>query len=146
MRASALAPVVLIAIAVIGFSGALSLGLWQGPMPGSGLFPLISSVLLAILALIDFAARLRSSAAVAPKLSWRRPAVYVASLLVFACSMTPLGFFLAATLGTGIALRFAERRPWRVTVAVTLCAVAGVWALFELVLGVPLPHAPFELS
>lgn len=138
-----LGPIVLLAIAGFGMQQAVGLGLWLGPMPASGLFPLICGILLAAFAGIDLLLRLRPAPPAGeaePPLLLRRPLLYGLGLVAFAALLRPAGFFPTSILAVVLIVRFAEGRSWRTTVLVALPASLGVWILFEHLLGVPLPH------
>lgn len=162
-------PVVMLAVAVLAGHRALAYGLWGPTGPGSGLLPLICSVALVVLALIDLIHGVSSGRSPAPAVASlidplmahsdgpleaalpdpggdspdpiaRRPVlVYVAALIGLALLLDVLGFAASAILSTVIVIRFAERRPWIESLAISAAAVLFVWLLFAVMLSVNLP-------
>ena len=133
-----------LAIAVFGITQALRFRLWTAEGPGEGMFPLLLSVLLAVLSLCAIVVVIRS-----PTLPGARESSamlhgkllgYVAALVVYAALFSVAGY-VATTLVVFVGvLRLVERLSWRLTLAVTLGTLILSHLLFERLLRVPLPH------
>ena len=162
-------PVVVLAIAAFAGHRALAYGLWGPTGPGSGLLPLICSVVLVLLALCDLMrgaasedepapavpSRVGSMMALpddplgtavgdaepdAPGAASQRPVLmYVAALIGLALLLDVLGFAASAFLSVVFVIHWAERRPWIESLAISAAAVFLVWLLFAVVLSVNLP-------
>jgi putative tricarboxylic transport membrane protein len=106
--------------------------------PGIGMWPFIVSVLLVTSSAIvlltpndDGEPFSRSS---------RRIAVALVALAVFVVLFSRFGFVLPASLLLVFWLRWISRESWRMTLVVTVVAVATLYTLFVTGLGVPFPY------
>lgn len=115
----------------------LQLDLGTMTKPGPGLWPLVVSVLLAVSSLAVLLTReqdgepfTRASLTIAAAL---------AGLVVFVVLFAQFGFVLAAALLLAGWLRFISKESWLMTIVVTVAAVAILYVLFAIALGVPFP-------
>ena len=71
--------------------------------------------------------------------------VILGALIGYALLLDPLGYVIATALLLGVLLMaFAEKKHWWQPVAAIAIAL-GTYAIFRLMLGVPLPPDPLEL-
>lgn len=136
----------LLILAIAGYAGYQSLqyGLWTPAGPGSGLLPLICSVLLAGLAIADLPQRMarKTNPAVAGDASpvlWWRVGTYAAALVGFVAAMDYLGFVASGILALAAAVRLGEGKGWARALCVSGASVALAWLLFARMLSVNLP-------
>lgn len=110
--------------------------------PGPGVMPTALGVIILVLAVISFF-RPEIERIELPNI--RRILIILAALIAYAVLLEPVGYIVSTALLLGILLMaFAERRRW--WQPVTAIAVAfATYAIFRLVLSVPLPPDPFEL-
>lgn len=105
--------------------------------PGPGMWPLVVSVVLIISAALVLAApegdHERFSAQSLPILA----ALVV--LALFTTGFARVGFVLPATLMLVVWLHYISKETWKVTIAVTVPAVAILYVLFSFLLNVPFP-------
>jgi hypothetical protein len=135
---------------------AAALGLAGPGGPGSGLFPMISGLLIAVpgaVLLIGQALRGGGGAAMpsgdlAPRF-WgapgaaRRVGLLVAVVAVMILVLPHLGFAVTGALGLPLLYRtVAPEARWWVAVLVGVLASAAVHLLFGVLLGTPLPRGP----
>ena len=144
---------VLAVTAACGIAGATGLGWGTGHAPGPGMFPGIASVALLILTLVGMTRPVGIASRITPiesvagdakdeATNVRRLTAYVVGLLVAAFTFGFFGYPLSAALALLIMLVAGERvRVWR-AVLITVLAVAATWAVFSLLLDVPLPMMP----
>lgn len=125
---------------------ALSLGypLWGDYQPGPGLFPTITAglaVICAAGALVGSLGAGRQTAVAGDDAPvWRRLLVYAAVVLLWPASFATLGFALSSVIGLSMLMRAGEGMGWLPSIGVAAATVALGWLLFEVLLGVPLPH------
>jgi putative tricarboxylic transport membrane protein len=124
----------------------LSLGypLWGDFQPGPGLFPAIAAGLAVLCALGASGGALLPARGTAPVPGqapvWRRLLVYVAILLLWAASFPTLGFALSGTVALALLMRAGEGMGWLPSLGIAGITIGLGWLLFEVLLGVPLPH------
>jgi putative tricarboxylic transport membrane protein len=124
----------------------LSLGypLWGDFQPGPGLFPSMAAGLAVACALGalggTFVVARRAAAARGEAPVWRRLLVYVAIVLLWAASFATLGFAISGVIALTLLMRAGEGMGWLPSLGVAGITVALGWLLFEVLLGVPLPH------
>jgi putative tricarboxylic transport membrane protein len=140
--AAALGLVLLLTVGVL----ALSLGypLWGNFQPGPGLFPSIAaglSVLCALSALGEALLAARGAGTTREEAPvWRRLLVYVAVVLLWAVSFAMLGFAVSGAIALTLLMRVGEGMGWLRSAGIAGLTIALGWLLFDVLLGVPLPH------
>jgi putative tricarboxylic transport membrane protein len=110
--------------------------------PQAGFFPLILSVLLAIISLLVLVEALKGredSSVVWERLSWKRISLALGALFAFAFLFESLGYLVTTFLFVAFLLRVLDREKWRLTVAVAFSASFLSYILFGLLLHTPLP-------
>jgi putative tricarboxylic transport membrane protein len=110
--------------------------------PGAGVLPTALGVIIAVLALVSFF-RPEVERIELPQLG--RILLILGALGAYALLLNPLGYVIATALLLGVLLMaFAERRHWWQPVA-AIAVSFGTYAIFRLLLTVPLPPDPLEL-
>jgi len=140
---------VLAAIGLAALAMALRLGLWRQSSPGEGLFPFITALAMLVFSAAGLArdrhrrAPVGDTTDVATATDARsgliRVAAYLGALVFYAATLEFLGFIVASAITLIFILRFAERYPWRATLALAAGTVVGCQVLFVLWLGAILP-------
>jgi putative tricarboxylic transport membrane protein len=140
--AAALGLVVLLTIGAL----ALSLGypLWGDFQPGPGLFPTVTAGLAVVCALGALGGALvasrRGAAPAGEAPVWHRLLAYVAIVLLWATSFAALGFAVSGAIALTLLMRVGEGMGWLPSAGIAGITIALGWLLFEVLLGVPLPH------
>ena len=138
----------LLALAVAFSAGALrQYTYWGENGPGSAFLPFWLGVVMAVLATVQLVGALRSGD---PGPAWlpsgdglRRLLLVVAATVAFVALLGVIGMTTGTVLFLVVLMRFLDRQPWPLTIAVAV-AVAGLNALvFARWLHVPLPVGPF---
>jgi putative tricarboxylic transport membrane protein len=146
----------LFVLAVAAGIGTLSLGYWTPIGPGAGFFPLCLAVILAGASIAWGLGQWRGETATVPKdfegietgeeaNSLRGIAAIVASLVLAALALEVLGFQITILVFLFFHLRVLGHQRWAVTIPLMLLGSFGVFALFDLLLAVPLPVASIPL-
>jgi hypothetical protein len=129
----------LAALAVAFGGGAFELGLTAEGLPGPGLLPLITSVLLLPLAL----RLLVAPDTLGPAQALRRtPLAALAVLAVYALALPRAGFVLPTLVLLGVWTRVFHGRSLGSSVGVSVALTAGAVLLFRVALGVLVPLWP----
>jgi putative tricarboxylic transport membrane protein len=144
MRSNIAVAVVLLALAGYIFLAAGTLPFGTMRVPQTGFFPKTLAVLLGIFSLILLARALagREALSGAERIEtqgWIRIAVTLMTLAGFALALERLGFLLTTFLLMISLLRAIEAQKWRKVVVVALATALISYAIFSLLLGVPLP-------
>lgn len=151
MRATRFAALALTAIALGALAPALRLGLWRAGVPGPGLFPFLSAVLLLLMGLVTAMSRPSAEEAAQAEeaedgpVDPRRLVGYGAAIAAFGLIMKPLGTAVAVTSLLIAVLRGIERQPWLLSLGLAFGLAILSWGLFEHLLGVPLPRGVLGL-
>ena len=124
---------------------AIELGLTGPSGPDSGLFPMIAAVLLCAGGVMLFVGRRHDAESVAwpTREGWIRLAGVVAGLALIALLLTRAGFVASGLLTMLVLLKWVERSTWVEALLLSVCSVAAVVALFDKLLGMPLPRGPW---
>ncbi|MDR7419710.1 MAG: tripartite tricarboxylate transporter TctB family protein [Armatimonadota bacterium] len=134
--------VLLLTAAVVVFQALVRLGLRMGDQPGPGLMPLVLGVLLGALAAALLAGNLGPGEAQAPFWAagtWWRPLGAVALMAGFAFGLRWIGFMAGiGLLVAGWLLILERKRLWVAALSGAVTATV-VYALFVVLLKVPLP-------
>jgi putative tricarboxylic transport membrane protein len=134
-----------IALGAAGATYSYTLGFVGPSGPESGLFPLISAliIILAVIALLAWPAS-RAALPEYPRGAALARVLGVVSGLAFMSFGIPfLGFAVAGAITMVILLRTVERAPWWESVALSLASVVVVTWLFGDILGMALPRGPW---
>jgi putative tricarboxylic transport membrane protein len=134
---------------LIGFAGFIFLEGRRLPLgslrvPQTGFFPSILAALLALFAgaLLFQAWRTADSAGGAETLeprSWVRIGAALAAMAFFALALESAGFFLTTFLLMTLLLRAIEAQRWSKVIPIALATALVSYAIFGMLLGIPLP-------
>lgn len=106
--------------------------------PGHGLFPLLVAGLMAIASMVALIEARGVTFGYTP-IAWRRFGIGAAVILGGACLLPVLGFIPVALVGTTLLGILIEGSfQWKIPVTMT-AVTFGIWAVFELLLGINLP-------
>jgi putative tricarboxylic transport membrane protein len=144
MRSNIAVAAVLLALAGYIFLAAGTLPFGTMRVPQTAFFPRTLAVLLGIMSLILLARALAGREALGggekiETQGWIRIAVTLMTLAGFALVLERLGFLLTTFLLMISLLRAIEAQSWRKVVVVALATALISYAIFSLLLGVPLP-------
>ena len=134
-----------IALGAAAASYAWTLGVIGPAGPGSGLFPLIASVIILGAGIVLMVQR----SSIAPNPGFPRGAALwrvggvIAGLALMAFGIPYLGFAITGAITMLILLRTVEQSSWIVSIVLALVSVAVVMLLFGRLLGMPLPRGPW---
>ena len=126
--------------------GATRLGLGTVTEPGSGFIFFWSGVILVLLSLVALAESLRGdndATAEISAINWRKVALVILALVLYAFLLERLGFVLTTFLLLSFLLAFIEDKYWGRSLGVAGAAALGSFAIFELWLKIRLPHGIF---
>lgn len=139
-RQNIIAALIPLAVGACGVAGSFGLGVGDFASPGPGLWPLIVSIAIVVLSAVLVVESRPTGTEEAFNRGTLTVAVAVASLAGFVALFERIGFEIPAVALLVLWLKVLGREPWRITVAVALCATAGIYLLFIVALGVSLPH------
>ncbi len=113
-------------------------------MPQPGFFPLIGGVLLIGLAssvlVQNWLRRGRGTQEHEEEFGeWRRPAILVVGLGVYAVLLEPVGYVLPTVFLSALILRVLGVTSWKLIGGVSVALSAGTYGLFGRILGIDLP-------
>jgi putative tricarboxylic transport membrane protein len=117
--------------------------------PGAGFLPFWLGALLALLSVLLIVDAFRRSVVPAPKAVFPSGKVLLtlgaamASLAVYILTLEILGFLLGTGLLTAFLLGVVEREKWYTTILVAVLNSAGLYLVFQILLGVNLPTNRF---
>jgi len=146
--ADRIAGAALLALAIAFSAGALKhYAYWGENGPGPAFLPFWLGLVMAVLAATLLVGALRSRD---PDPAWlpsgdglRRLALVVGATAAFVALLNVVGMTIGTVLFLVVLMRFLDRQPWPLTIAVAL-AVAGLnYLVFTRWLHVPLPAGPF---
>ena len=126
--------------------GATRLGVGTVTEPGSGFIFFWSGLILVILSLAALAESVRGGADASAEISainWRKVALVLLALVLYAFFLERLGFVLTTFLLLSFLLAFIEDTHWGRSLGVAGAAALGCFAIFELWLKIRLPHGIF---
>lgn len=113
--------------------------------PGAGFLPFWLGVAMAILSITLLVNATRESVSTSDRSPFPRGRAIVAiletvgSLAAFILLLETLGFLLSIALLTAFLLRVVERAGWMTTMLVAVANSAGLYVVFQILLGVSLP-------
>ena len=124
------------------------LPLYEEGAPGPRFMPVVLCAIFAVLAVlywVEAATREPDAAdAKAGERNLRRPAAFLGIVVLLALAWETLGAALSVLLCAFLELRFLERASLAKSIVASLVMAAAMIALFQLVLGVPLPGGVLE--
>lgn len=135
-----------VALGILVCYGAIRLGVGSVTEPGSGFIFFWSALILVLLSLMALAESRRSEEDANPAigaLNWRKVALVLLALLLYAFFLERLGFVLMTFLLLSFLLGLIEGAHWGKALGVASAAAGGAYAIFELWLKIRLPHGIF---
>jgi hypothetical protein len=137
---NAVVAAVVVLFGVAALIGSWRLGLGSARTPDAGLWPLLVSVVLVVLALVLLATFRRT--ADTERFSPASGLVLggLATMVVFVAVIQYVGFEVPAVLLCFVWLRFLGREGWRMSIAGSLGVVVAFYVIFVAALSVPIPH------
>jgi putative tricarboxylic transport membrane protein len=134
-----------IALGAAGAAYSYTLGLAGPSGPESGLFPLISAIIIMLMGIVLLAwpASRAASPEYPPGAALARVVGVVGGLAFMAFGLPYFGFAITGAITMMILLRAVERARWWESVALSLASVVVVTWLFGDILGMALPRGPW---
>jgi putative tricarboxylic transport membrane protein len=135
-----------VAAGLLACYGATRLGLGSVTEPGAGFIFFWSGLILVILSLIAFAESVRRSADTAREMgemNWKKIALVLLSLLLYAFFLERLGFVLTTFVFMSFLLGCIEGTGWFRSLGVASAGALTSYAMFELWLKIRLPRGIF---
>ncbi|GAA1573086.1 tripartite tricarboxylate transporter TctB family protein [Kribbella hippodromi] len=123
-----------------GLAGSLALGLGQLTQPGPGLWPFVVSVVVTVLSVVLALTGRHGTDTEKFSRASVLTAVAVVSLVLFAVLLPVIGFEIPSLLLAFVWLRFLGKESWLSSVVISVGTVAAFYALFVLLLQIPLPR------
>jgi hypothetical protein len=138
---------VLLALAIYVIAAALRMPPSGTPSPGSGFLPFWLGLILAVLAAkIVVAAWLSRSTEKSP-FPGKEALIAIGSVLgglaVYIAVIEVLGFLIDTFLYVAFLMGIVERTKWRMSLVVALSTAAGLYLIFQTLMGVGLPANRF---
>lgn len=125
------------------------LGMGTLKAPGSGFFPVISGMCIAVFSGIWLITlRKDKSEDTSPfweKGEWIRPVLAVLITMGYAATMDDLGFILSTFLFIAAWQLWIEHEKWVRNMVISLVGTASMYMIFQMLLSVPLPRGMFSL-
>jgi hypothetical protein len=138
-----------VVVGIVFAVGARNYSMGTSAKPGAGYFPLILSVLLALLgAVVLFKALTIETDGGDPigDIAWRPLVVIVASISVFGFALPKLGMFLTIPLLIGMVSLAGKEFGWKGVLVNSLVLTAGSWVIFIWGLNLTIPLKPALLG
>ena len=135
-----------VAVGLLACYGASRLGLGSVAEPGAGFIFFWSGLVLIILSLLVLADAVRSSEDTVrqmPEINWRKIALVLFSLLLYAFFLERLGFVLTTFVLMSFLVGSIEGKGWFRSLCVASAAALTSYAVFELWLKIRLPKGVF---
>jgi putative tricarboxylic transport membrane protein len=126
-----------VALSVVLALSALSLPIGTASRMGAGYFPLALALILGALGLVLAVTSLRTEGPGIAHFEWRGAVLVTLAIVVFAGTITRLGFLPAITIALGLSILASTQFRWVSAIALTTFLVVFCWAVF--VLGLRLP-------
>jgi hypothetical protein len=138
--ANVAAGIVTASLGVAGVALSLSMGIGTPARPEAGMWPLIISVVMAVLsvALLLFGRRTLDAEAFSSS-SWQ-VAAGVGTLIGFVLAIGLTGFEIPTLLLTFFWLRFLGKETWRMSALLSVIVTGAFYLIFVVALSVPIPH------
>ena len=141
--------VMFVVVGVVFAIGATNYSMGSSAKPGAGYFPLILSVLMAILGvMVLFKAVTIDTEGGNPigKIAWRPLLVVVASIIVFGLALPTLGMFITIPLLIVLVSLAGDEFSWKGVVANCAVLTASSWGIFIWGLKLTIPLTPAFLG
>ena len=135
-----------VVLAILVCYGATRLGVGTVAEPGAGFIFFWSGLILVLLSLVALAESLRGGEDATAEISainWRKVALVLLALVLYAFFLERLGFVLTTFLLLSFLLGLIESAHWGMSLGVAGAASLGSFAIFELWLKIRLPHGIF---
>jgi putative tricarboxylic transport membrane protein len=129
-----------LALGVYGVVVAIGLGVGSLSAPGAGLWPLVISVVMIAASGIALIRARHDEDVEAFDRGIVTVGLSVASLLAYAALLPLVGFEIPTVLLLFFWMKVLGKEGWRSSVTVAIVATVVVYALFILLLAVPIPH------
>lgn len=136
-RIGALVP---LALGVFGLVVAIGLGPGSLSAPGAGLWPLVISIVMIAASAVAVIRAKHDDDVEAFDRGITTVGLSVASLLAYAALLPVVGFEIPTALLLFFWMKILGKERWRSSIVVSVVATAVVYALFILLLAVPIPH------
>jgi putative tricarboxylic transport membrane protein len=119
----------------------VKLSLWGADGPGDGLFPFMSGLVLALCGLFIFVKGLLKTRTVKVQgeIDKGKLFVYIVALLTYAVVFRWLGFVLTTFCYVLFMLKGLEKGTWKASLFVSSLVTVALFAIFYVLLDVPLP-------
>jgi hypothetical protein len=124
----------------------LFLDLGNLDLPGPGFFPLCLGLGIVLGSIVIGVEQWRSSDRESVELGHRDVLVAMAALLIVPLIFEPLGAYLTLGLFGTMLLVLIARVPLLLALAATAAGLVACWYFFQVLLGLQLPHGPFEMG
>ena len=137
--------VMFVVVGVVFAIGATNYSMGTSAKPGAGYFPLILSVLMAILgAMVLFKAVTLDAEGGNPigKIAWRPLLVVVVSIIVFGLALPTLGMFITIPLLIVLVSLAGDEFSWKGVIANSAVLTASSWVIFIWGLNLTIPLWP----
>lgn len=129
-----------LALGVAGAALSWGYGLGTPSAPGPGLWPFLVSLVVAVLSAVLLLTGRRLTDSEAFSRASLIPLVAVLTFLALGLLMPVIGFEVPSLLLCVVWLKLLGRESWRTTAVVSVVTVAAFYALFILLLQVPIPR------
>jgi hypothetical protein len=138
--ANLITALVVLAFGVAALLGSLALGLGTPRSPAAGLWPLLISIVMVVLAaVLVLTTRSTTDAEKFSRTGWLVLAG-LATMLLFVAAIGTIGFEIPAALLAFVWLRFLGHESWRMSIVTSIAVVVAFYLLFVAALAVPIPH------
>jgi putative tricarboxylic transport membrane protein len=127
-------------VGVAGIVGSVQLGIGDPTAPGSGLWPLLISVVIVGCSLALLIGGRRFWDAEAFSFSSLRVVWAAISLVAYALALPYVGFEIATLLLLFFWMKVVGGERWLISIILPIVATAVFWVLFVLLLRIPLPR------
>jgi hypothetical protein len=138
-----------VVVGVIFAVGATNYSMGTSAKPGAGYFPLILSVIMAILgAIVLFKSLTIETEGGDPigSIAWRPLLVIVVSIAVFGAVLPRLGMFMTIPLLIVMVSFAGDEFSWKGVIANSVVLTAFSWVVFIWGLGLTIPLKPFFMA
>ena len=138
-----------IVVGVVFAVGATNYSMGSSAKPGAGYFPLMLSVIMAILgAIVLFKSLTIETEGGDPigHIAWRPLMVIIVSIDVFAIALQRLGMFITIPLLIEMVSFAGDEFSWKGVIANSIVLTAGSWVIFIWGLNLTIPLKPFFMA
>jgi len=144
-------PIVVLALSLFAGHHAFLYGIWENGGPSSGLLPLICSLCLLILGLVDLLLRFKTykfrrlvnveaeNKDLSENANKKSVLIYISTLICCSIALYWMGFLISVFLGLLVVMRYAEDLTWFKAISNSFAIILFCWVLFSIFLSVNLP-------